>query len=81
MKAFFITGSIIFTVIILILAFENMVVSCNGYNFILFPMANPFFIVASTAGMGMFAGIFYTGLVMTLLNKNEDEEEGGLENF
>ncbi|MBU0731860.1 hypothetical protein KKC88_03200 [Patescibacteria group bacterium] len=80
MKAFFISGAILFTVIILILAFENLGISASGFLFILIPLEDPFFMVLSVAGIGVLAGVFYTGLITTLLqNHPEDEEDTGSE--
>lgn len=75
MKIFFLTGSILFTVFILILAFENIALSVNGFLFIFVPIDNPFFIVMSTAGIGVFAGMFYAALVSSVLNSRDEEEE------
>ena len=82
MKAFFLSGAILFTVLILILAFENIALQVNNFLFILIPLGNPFVMVLSIAGIGVLAGVFYTGLVTTLLkNKAEDEEELGAESL
>lgn len=75
MKIFFLTGSILFTVLILIVAFENIALSVNGFLFVFIPVGNPFFIVMSTAGIGVFAGIFYAGLATTVLRSRDEEEE------
>lgn len=82
MKIFFLTGAIFFTVLILIVAFANISLSINNFLFVFIPMGNPFLIVMSTAGIGVFAGIFYAGLVTTLLrSRNEEEEELGAESL
>ena len=78
MKAFFITGSIIFLVLTLILAFENMGLSCTGFLFVFIPLASPFLMVVSTAAVGFVTGVFVTGLLVQILrNKPEDEEDAG----
>jgi hypothetical protein len=78
MKAFFITGSIIFFVLTLIVAFENMGISCSGFLFVFIPLASPFLIVLSVAMIGFLFGVFFTGLLVNLLrNKPEDEEDAG----
>jgi len=82
MKTFFIAGSILFTVLMLILAFENIALQVNNFLFVLIPMGNPFLMVMSIAGVGVMAGVFYAGLVATLLkNKDEEEEELGAESI
>lgn len=78
MKAFFISGSIIFTVLILILAFENMGAQVNGFQFLFTAFDSPFFIVLGIAFIGVITGAFYTGLVLRLA-KGDDEEAGGNE--
>ena len=81
MKGFFITGSIIFTVLILIVAFENIAGACQGFLFLFtsFPQStSPFFIVIGIAALGGITGIFYSGLINQLLKK-DDEEAGGNE--
>ncbi|HMR00924.1 MAG TPA: hypothetical protein PKA32_00890 [Candidatus Gracilibacteria bacterium] len=76
MKAFFITGAILFTVLILIVAFENIATPVNNFLFVFLPVGSPFFIVMGVAGLGIGAGIFYAGLVSTLLRGGDDEENG-----
>ena len=78
MKAFFITGAILFFVLTLIVAFENMAISCSGFLFVFFPVASPFLMVLSIAALGFLFGVFFTGLLVNLLrNKPEDEEDAG----
>ena len=75
MKTFFLTGSIIFTVLILILAFENMGITLSGFMFVFIPMDIPFLMILGLAFIGIIAGIFYTGLITTLLRSGKEEEE------
>ncbi len=79
MKGFFLTGSIIFTVLILIIAFENIGAACQGFMFLFTTLpqgTSSFFIVAGLAVLGGITGIFYTGLVLQLLRSaNKDEED------
>ena len=82
MKGFFLTGSIIFTVLILIIGFENIGGSCMGFMFLFYGLpqgTSPFFIVLGISILGGLTGIFYTGLVMNLINSGKDEEQGGNE--
>ena len=82
MKGFFLTGSIIFTVLILIVAFENIGGNCQGFMFLFTSLpigTSPFFVVAGIAALGGITGIFYTGLVNQLLRNKDDEESGGNE--
>lgn len=81
MKGFFIAGSVLFTVLILILAFENISGSCQSFLFLFYEMpmgTSPFFIVAGLSLLGAIAGVFYTGLVLHLI-KSKDEEAAGAE--
>lgn len=80
MKAFFITGAVIFTVLILIVAFENIATPVSNFLFVFLPVGNFFFIVMGVAGLGVGAGIFYAGLVSTLL-RNKEEEDNGAESL
>jgi uncharacterized integral membrane protein len=80
MRAFFLTGSIIFTVLILILAFENMAIQLNGFMFLFTAFNAPFFVVMGLCIVGIIAGAFYTGLIITLAKHgSQDEESGGNE--
>ena len=75
MKAFFLTGSIMFTVLILILAFENLGATVTGFLFVFTGIDSPFFIVMGLSMIGILTGIFYTGLVTALLRSGNEEEE------
>jgi hypothetical protein len=78
MKAFFLAGSIVFTVLILILAFENMGANCTGFLFLFAPLGSMFFGVIALCATGVFAGIFYAGLVMRIIqSRTQDEESPG----
>ena len=78
MKAFFLTGSIVFTVLILILAFENMGAQAKGFLFLFAPFDNSFFLIIGLCIVGMVAGALYTGLILSLA-RGGDEEAGGNE--
>ncbi len=75
MKAFFLTGSIILTVLILIIAFENLGATLTNFMLIFTTLDSPFFMVLGISIIGILAGIFYTGLVTSLLNSGKEEEE------
>lgn len=75
MKAFFLSGSIFFTVMILIVAFENLGATMTNFLFLFAGVASPFLIVMGLCILGIIAGIFYTGLVTALLRSGRDEEE------
>lgn len=78
MKAFFLSGTIIFLTITLILAFENIGANCSGILFIFIPLASPFFLIVSTAAVGFVLGAFFTGFIVAVTRqKPEDEEAPG----
>jgi hypothetical protein len=80
MRAFFLTGSIIFTVLILIIAFENLGAGLQNFLFLFAGVDSAFFMVIGLSMLGIFTGIFYTGLVTALLRGGkEDEESPGAE--
>ena len=78
MKAFFIAGSIVFTVLILILAFENMAANCTGFLFLFAPISSMFLGALALCMIGVFAGIFYAGLAIKIIqSRTQDEETPG----
>jgi hypothetical protein len=80
MKAFFLTGSIVLSSLILVLAFENIGTSVQGFQILFTAMDSGFFIVFSLSLLGIITGVFLTGLVLALIKgKPEDEESPGAE--
>lgn len=82
MRGFYLTGAIFLTVLILILAFENIGGSCQGFMLLFASLpqgTSPFFIVMGISILGGATGVFYTGLLMSLLKSGQDEEQGGNE--
>ena len=79
MKPLFITGSILFTVLLLIIAFENMGGQCNGFLFLFTPVNSPFLITFLLGFIGIITGALYTGLILTIAKGSDDEEAGGNE--
>lgn len=82
MRGFYLTGSIFLTVLILIIAFENIGGACQGFLLLFASLdqgTSPFFIVMGIALLGGVTGVFYTGLVTNLLNSGKDEESAGNE--
>jgi len=75
MRAFFLTGSIIFTVLILIIAFQNLGASLQNFGVLFAGIDSAFFMVIGIATLGIITGIFYTGLVTSLLRSGKEEEE------
>jgi len=79
MKAFFLTGSIVFTVLALILAFENMGATCTGFLLVFLPVESSFMMTIALTFVGIVTGLFYAGLISSLLKSGQDEEPAGAE--
>lgn len=84
MKSFFLSGTILFIVLILIIAFQNIASVCGGF-WILFisldQQTSATFIVLFLTAIGFITGIFVTALVGSILNAGKNEEEGGGANW
>ncbi len=81
MKSFFLVGSILFTVIILIVAFQNFGSTFQGFTiFFTAVETNGTIIVFAIALPGIFAGGFYFGFLNSLLKSSQEDEEqpGGI---
>ncbi|KKP37564.1 MAG: hypothetical protein UR28_C0029G0046 [Candidatus Peregrinibacteria bacterium GW2011_GWF2_33_10] len=82
MLILFILLSAAFSVLILILAFENIAAQCNYLQFFLAPISattSITFLIFGVAFLGIIAGASYAGLVWAIFSKNgnsEDEEDG-----
>lgn len=79
MKLFFLIGSILFTVLILIVGFQNFGSTFQGFTVFFSEIdANGTLIVFGIALLGIFAGGFYFGFLNSILKaSSEDEEEPG----
>lgn len=76
MKALYLAGSIIFTVFILILSFENIGATCNNLNFLIFPVkSNPTFLALGIAVIGVLTGALYHAFIVKVLEDPEEKEE------
>lgn len=78
MKAIYLTGSIIFTVLILILAFENIQSTCSNIKFLFYPVnVGPTMIIMGVAVIGMITGALYHSFISSILNSSgvDDEED------
>lgn len=76
MKAFYLIGSIVFTVLILILSFENIGSSCTGLNFFFSTVdKSPTLVILGIAVIGIFTGVFYHAFISKILAPAEDGEE------
>lgn len=78
MKAFFLVGSVLLTVVILIVGFQNLGINIAGFSVFFTEMdANGTIVVFGVALLGVFAGAFYYGFLNSLLKSDEDEESPG----
>jgi len=76
MKALYLTLSIVFTVLILVLSFQNFGATCSNLNFIFFPIReNPTIVFLGIAAIGMITGAFYHGFISRVLATPENEED------
>jgi len=78
LRAFFLSGSIVLAIIILIVAFQNIQAQCNFVTFFFFSVdqgTSPTILVFLVSLLGIFAGIFFMGLLMSFLSKEEEEDE------
>ncbi|MFA6521682.1 MAG: hypothetical protein WCT53_04840 [Candidatus Gracilibacteria bacterium] len=81
MKIFYLVGSIILTVLILIIAFQNIGSEFRGFTVLFSAIeTSPTIIIFGIAVLGIFAGGFYFGFLNSLLKSNEEDEEqpGGM---
>lgn len=79
MKIFYLSGSILFTVLILIIGFQNYGANISGFTVFFTELdLNGTLIVFGVSFLGICAGAFYFGFLTNVLrSKQEDEEEPG----
>lgn len=76
MKAIYLTLSIIFTVLVLILAFENIGAQCSMLKFFFYDInQNPTLVIMSVAVIGIITGALYHAFVSRVLATSEEEED------
>jgi len=77
LKNFFLTGSIVLIVIILIVAFQNIGAQCSFITYFFFGVdasTPPTILIFIISLLGIFTGIMLTGLFMSMTSREEDEE-------
>ena len=79
MKLFYLVGSVLVSVIILIIGFQNYGVTFSGFTVFFSEIdTNGTLIIFGIALLGIFAGGFYFGFLSSLFRSSqEDEEEPG----
>lgn len=76
MKAIYLAASAILTVLILILAFENIGATCTYLNFLFFPIDHsPTIIILGVSVLGIFTGISYHAFLSRYLASTASEED------
>lgn len=80
MKALYLTLSIIFTVLILLLAFGNIAAQCSGVNFLFFQVqSNPTIIFLGVGVLGILTGMFYHAFIHRIFDTTPEEDEADFE--
>ena len=77
MKGLYLALSIVFTVIVLVLSFENISAQCSNLNLLFFPIrSNPTIVLLGTAVVGVITGMFYHAFLAKVFETSpEDEDE------
>lgn len=78
LRTFFLSGSIVLTIIVLIIAFQNIQAQCNFITFFFYEAdasTSPTFLVFAVALVGIITGMLYMGLLMSFISKEEDDED------
>jgi hypothetical protein len=78
MKYFYLIGSVLFTVVILILGFGNIQAQCNFVTFFFssVPPSIPVpLLIFGLSGLGVITGFFYFGFIHALMQEGSDQEQ------
>ncbi len=78
LRTFFLSGSIVLTIIILIVAFQNIQAQCNFVTFFFYAADSstaPTFLIFAVSLVGIIAGMLYMGLVMSFVSKDEEDDD------
>lgn len=81
MKSFFVIGSIFFSVVILIIGFQNFGSSFDGFTIFFTELQiNGTLTIFGIAMLGIMTGAFYYGLITELIKQRQEDEEpsGGI---
>lgn len=74
MKALYLTGSIILTVFILVLAFGNISAECTSFYALFYPIETSTTLFAlAMAVIGILTGAMYHAFMVRILNHNDEE--------
>jgi uncharacterized integral membrane protein len=78
LRTFFLSGSLVLTIIVLIVAFQNIQAQCNFVTFFFFSVdtsTSPTIMIFVVSILGILTGMLYMGLLMSFLSKEEDDSE------
>jgi len=80
MKALYLTLSIIFTVLLLLISFGNIAAQCSGVNFLFFQVqSNPTVIFLGVGVLGILTGMFYHAFMHRVFDTTAEEDESDFE--
>ena len=77
MKIFYLAGSIIFTVLILLIAFGNVGAQCQLLNFLGMSISktSPILIILTVSIIGIVTGAMYHAFIVRVLDTGDDESD------
>lgn len=77
MKAFYLTASIVLTVLILILAFENIGATFTDLNFLIYDLTDtsPILVILGISVIGILTGASYHAFMSNVLDSANEEDE------
>jgi uncharacterized integral membrane protein len=76
MKAFYLVGSILFTVLILVMSFGNIGATCSELYFLFFRVnENPTIITMTVAVVGVITGAMYHAFFSRVMATTDDDED------
>lgn len=76
MKVLYLTASIIMTVLILILSFENIGAQCTSLNFFFYSIAQgPTIVILGIAVIGIITGACYHAFISRVLSSTPEDDE------
>lgn len=76
LRKLFLSGSIVFTIILLIVAFQNIQAQCNFVTFFFFQVGSnvsPTIMIFIVSLLGIITGMLLMGLLMSIVSKEEDD--------
>jgi hypothetical protein len=77
LRTFFLSGSIVLLIIVLIVAFQNIQAQCNFITIFFFSIesnTSPTIMILVVSLIGIITGGFLMGLIMSFLAKDEEED-------